>query len=90
MFRQLAHAESSSSHDRQAIVNLHALGIRTVLLTGDNRPVAEAIARHLGIADFEAKGLKFHRLTYQWWLDNPGIDQSAAKLGKTLKEAIGG
>jgi ABC-type Fe3+ transport system substrate-binding protein len=45
---------------------------------------------HKRIADFEAKGLKFHRLTYQWWLENPGIDQSAAKLGKTLKEAIGG
>jgi ABC-type Fe3+ transport system substrate-binding protein len=45
---------------------------------------------HKRVADFEAKGLKFHRITYQWWLDNPGIDQAAAKLGKVLKEAIGG
>ena len=45
---------------------------------------------HRVVADAEAKGIKWHRLTYQWWLDNPGVDQSAAKLGKTLKEAIGG
>jgi ABC-type Fe3+ transport system substrate-binding protein len=45
---------------------------------------------HKRVAEFEAKGLKFHRITYQWWLDNPGINQAAAKLGKALKEAIGG
>ena len=33
---------------------LHRRGIRTILLTGDNRPVAEAIARDLGIKEVEA------------------------------------
>lgn len=45
---------------------------------------------HKRIADFEAQGLKFRRIDYPWWLANPGIDVSGAKLGKTLKEAIGG
>lgn len=45
---------------------------------------------HKFVADNEAKGIKFHRVDYRFWMDNPGIDQSGAKLGKTLKEAIGG
>jgi heavy metal translocating P-type ATPase len=50
----IAIADTVRPEARQAIVNLHGLGIRTMLLTGDNRPVAEAIARDLGITDFEA------------------------------------
>jgi ABC-type Fe3+ transport system substrate-binding protein len=45
---------------------------------------------HKFVADAEAKGIKWHRISYQWWLENPGVDQSGAKLGKALKEAIGG
>ena len=32
--------------------------------------------------------MKFHRIEYRCWLDDPGIDLSAGKLGKALKEAI--
>ncbi len=45
---------------------------------------------HKFVADTEAKGIKFRRIDYQFWQDNPGVDQSGAKLGKALKEAIGG
>ena len=30
-------------------------GVRVVMLTGDNRPTAEAVARKLGITKFEAE-----------------------------------
>ena len=45
---------------------------------------------HKFVADNESKGIKFHRIDYKFWKDNPGIDVSGAKLGKALKEAIGG
>ncbi len=41
----------------QVIAGLHALGIRTVMLTGDNEATARRIARQLGIDDVHA-GLK--------------------------------
>ncbi len=37
-----------------AIARLHAIGIRTVMLTGDNRGSAQAVASALGIDDFQA------------------------------------
>ena len=39
---------------RAAIARLNALGIRTGMLTGDNRGSAEAVARELGITDVRA------------------------------------
>jgi Cu+-exporting ATPase len=40
-----------------AVRELKAQGIRLVMLTGDNRATAEAVARNLGIAEFEAEVL---------------------------------
>lgn len=39
---------------RQAIATIQALGIRTILLTGDTKAVAEGVARQLGVAEVEA------------------------------------
>ena len=41
----------------EAIANLHAEGISLVMLTGDNRATAQAVARKLGIDRFEAEVL---------------------------------
>ncbi|MCA1334939.1 MULTISPECIES: heavy metal translocating P-type ATPase [Rhodobacterales] len=37
-----------------AIRDLHALGLRVIMATGDNQRTAEAVARHLGIDDVRA------------------------------------
>jgi len=46
----------------EAIAQLKALGIRTVMLTGDNRHTAEAIAHEAGIADLRAELLPEDKL----------------------------
>lgn len=47
---------------RQAIDALRGLGIRTLLLTGDTKPVADAVARELGVDAAEAELLPEEKL----------------------------
>lgn len=44
-------ADTVRQTSRQAIIELHALGIRTLMLTGDNDLTAKAIAKDVGIDD---------------------------------------
>lgn len=44
-------ADTVRETSRQAIIELHALGIRTLMLTGDNELTAKAIAKDVGIDD---------------------------------------
>ena len=53
----LAIADTLRESAKEAIVRLHGEGIRTVLLTGDNRRTAEAIAAQAGIDDVVAEVL---------------------------------
>jgi Cd2+/Zn2+-exporting ATPase/Cu+-exporting ATPase len=39
---------------RQAIAAIHAMGINTILLTGDAKPVADVVARQVGITEVAA------------------------------------
>lgn len=47
-------ADTVKDSSRQAVLDLHGLGIRTVMLTGDNQHTAQAIAQQVGIS--EARG----------------------------------
>ena len=42
-------ADTVKDSSRLAIAELHALGVKTLMLTGDNAPTAQAIAREVGI-----------------------------------------
>ncbi|MFN3649850.1 MAG: heavy metal translocating P-type ATPase [Armatimonadota bacterium] len=44
-------ADQPREDSAAALRELHALGVRTVMLTGDNRATAEAVAAHVGIDD---------------------------------------
>ncbi len=50
----IAIADTVRPEAKRAVAALGRLGIRTMLLTGDTRPVAEAVARELGIQHVEA------------------------------------
>jgi Cu2+-exporting ATPase len=47
-----------------AIASLKSLGIRVHLLSGDNRPAAESVARSLGIDQIRAEALPDDKLVY--------------------------
>ncbi len=53
----LALADAVRPESRQAVEELHARGVRVVMITGDARPVAEAVARDLGIDEVFAEVL---------------------------------
>ncbi len=56
-------ADTVRETSREAIVQLHALGIRTVMLTGDNVLTAAAIAKGVGIDDARGNLLPEDKLT---------------------------
>ena len=53
----LAFGDPVKSSARDAVARLHRLGIETVMLTGDNRGSADAVARELGIVQVHALAL---------------------------------
>jgi Cu+-exporting ATPase len=50
----IAFGDTVRATSAAAVARLHAIGIRTVMLTGDNRGSAQAVASALGIDDFRA------------------------------------
>jgi Cu+-exporting ATPase len=53
----LAFGDTIKPSARDAVARLHALGLKTVMLTGDNRGAALAVGRELGIDDVRAEVL---------------------------------
>jgi P-type Cu+ transporter len=58
----IAVADPIKPSTREAVAALKRSGLHLVMLTGDNRPTAEAIAKELGINDFEAEVLPDQKL----------------------------
>jgi Cu+-exporting ATPase len=59
----IAVADPIKPSAREAVSSLKRSGLRLVMLTGDNRATAEAIAKELGIAEFEAEVLPEQKLS---------------------------
>jgi Cu+-exporting ATPase len=68
----IAVADPIKSSAREAVSCLKRSGLRLVMLTGDNRATAEAIARELGITDFEAEILPQQKLAIVKKLQSEG------------------
>ena len=56
-------ADTIREASREAVAQLHRLGIRTVMLTGDNAVTAKAIARQVGIDDARGNMLPEDKLS---------------------------
>ncbi len=65
-------ADPIKSSTPEAIRALHEEGIRVIMLTGDSRATAEAVARKLGIDDFEADVLPQRKSEVVKRLQQPG------------------
>ncbi|MDQ6827411.1 MAG: HAD-IC family P-type ATPase, partial [Gemmatimonadota bacterium] len=58
-----AFGDTVKASARRAVERLHELGVQTVMLTGDNRGSAQAVARELGIAEVRAEVLPADKAT---------------------------
>lgn len=81
----IAIADSVRPEAKRAIDALRAMGIRTMLLTGDTRAVASAVARTLGIAEVEAELLPEAKLARIEELVGSG--RITAMLGDGINDA---
>jgi len=73
----------------QAVAQLHALGVHTVMISGDNRGAAEAIGRQLGISEVIAQVLPGDKADHIQRLQNgPGGERRVvAMVGDGLNDA---
>ncbi len=94
----LALADELKSTSVRAVARLHELGIRTCILTGDTEATAAAVARKVGIEDYEAGLLPADKVAYIERLQveghcvamvGDGINDSAALAQADLSVAMG-
>ena len=81
----LAFGDAIKATARDAVARLHALGIETVMLTGDNRGSAAAVARELGIRQFRAEVLPGDKAAVVQELRDAG--QVVAMVGDGINDA---
>ncbi len=81
----LAFGDAVKPAARAAVARLHALGVRTVMLTGDNRGSAAAVAHELGITDVRAEVLPGDKATVVQELRQAG--EVVAMVGDGINDA---
>lgn len=94
----IAIADPIKSTTPSAIQHLHKMGIKTLMLTGDNAATAAAIAKQAGIDDFESEMLPEDKTNYIKRLQaegkvvgmvGDGINDSAALAQADVSMAMG-
>jgi Cd2+/Zn2+-exporting ATPase len=84
----IAVADTIRPEAREAVAGLRAAGVkRIVMLTGDNRPVAEAIAAELGIDDVRAELLPEQKVSVIQELVDADPNARVAMIGDGVNDA---
>jgi Cu+-exporting ATPase len=81
----LAFGDTIKASARAAVERLQGLGVQTVMLTGDNRGAAQAVASALGIADVRAQALPGDKAAIVQSLRGPG--RIVAMVGDGINDA---
>ncbi len=80
-------ADTLRESSLQAVQELHALGLRVVMLTGDNQRTAEAIARQVGVDDVRGELLPEDKLRAIDALLSESGPGSVAMVGDGINDA---
>lgn len=98
MLAALTLADAVRPESREAVARLHELGLEVIMLTGDAKPVADAVARELGIDTVfaqvppEAKAAKIEELRKQGkrvGMVGDGVNDAPALVTADVGIAIG-
>lgn len=82
----MAFADPLKANAAQAVRQLHDLGVRTVMISGDNRGAAQAIARLVGIQEVMAEVLPGQKADHIHRLQDGGRE-TVAMVGDGLNDA---
>ncbi len=91
-------ADTVKESSRKAVADLKALGVRSIMLTGDNSPTAKAIASQVGIDDVQANLLPEDKLkvisglgqTQQTGMVGDGVNDSPSLAAAAVGFSMGG